>query len=137
MICVKVCVIKILFILLGTCLFIIKSSIYYFVILVCFSSEYSAFWRCVKAGAAYLVTQLCKVKFIIRLELCLETIILLFELFSYERCYHMINSCFVKEMEPCFCNHIHHLVTILVNSRFKKERALIKDNGRYLAQIFV
>ena len=25
-------------------------------------SEYSAFWRCVKAGAAYLVTQLCKVK---------------------------------------------------------------------------
>ena len=26
------------------------------------SSEYSAFWRCVKAGAAYLVTQLCKVK---------------------------------------------------------------------------
>lgn len=25
------------------------------------SSEYSAFWRCVKAGAAYLVTQLCKV----------------------------------------------------------------------------
>ena len=29
----------------------------------CFRSEYSAFWRCVKAGAAYLVTQLCKVKF--------------------------------------------------------------------------
>ena len=27
-----------------------------------FRSEYSAFWRCVKAGAAYLVTQLCKVK---------------------------------------------------------------------------
>ena len=27
-----------------------------------FRSEYSAFWRCVKAGAAYLVTQLCKVQ---------------------------------------------------------------------------
>lgn len=35
-----------------------------------FSSEYSAFWRCVKAGAAYLVTQLCKVKF--TRELCVS-----------------------------------------------------------------
>ncbi|PFX25793.1 transmembrane protein 147-like [Stylophora pistillata] len=33
----------------------------YFIVYKCSGlSEYSAFWRCVKAGAAYLVTQLCK-----------------------------------------------------------------------------
>jgi len=37
------------------------STLIYF-LSFCFRSEYSAFWRCVKAGAAYLVTQLCKVK---------------------------------------------------------------------------
>ena len=26
----------------------------------CFSAEYSAFWKCVQAGAAYLFTQLVK-----------------------------------------------------------------------------
>ena len=28
------------------------------------SSEYSAFWKCVQAGVAYLVTQLCKMLFL-------------------------------------------------------------------------
>ncbi|XP_015769020.1 PREDICTED: transmembrane protein 147-like [Acropora digitifera] len=33
----------------------------YFIVYKCSGlSEYSAFWRCVKAGATYLVTQLCK-----------------------------------------------------------------------------
>lgn len=45
----------------------------------------------------------------------------------------MMNSCFVKEMEPGVFNHIHHLVTILVNSRFRKRNCL--DNGQYLPQI--
>jgi len=32
-------------------------------VLVC-RSEYSAFWKCVQAAAAYLVTQLCKMLFL-------------------------------------------------------------------------
>ena len=31
---------------------------------VFFRAEYSAFWKCVQAGAAYLVTQLCKMMFL-------------------------------------------------------------------------
>jgi len=29
-----------------------------------YRSEYSAFWKCVQAAAAYLVTQLCKMLFL-------------------------------------------------------------------------
>ena len=37
----------------------------YVVPVVCvYRSEYSAFWKCVQAAAAYLVTQLCKMLFL-------------------------------------------------------------------------
>ena len=36
-------------------------TIWFFkVLFCCYRSEYSAFWKCVQAGGAYLFTQLCK-----------------------------------------------------------------------------
>jgi len=35
-----------------------------FCVLFVYRSEYSAFWKCVQAAAAYLVTQLCKMLFL-------------------------------------------------------------------------
>ena len=54
------------------------------------SSEYSAFWRCVKAGAAYLVTQLCKVKerpdyFTLHFKVARPSITVKINLFKYKR----------------------------------------------------
>ena len=45
-----------------TCPRVPAADLFVFFLSFYFRSEYSAFWRCVKAGAAYLVTQLCKVK---------------------------------------------------------------------------
>jgi len=35
-----------------------------FAFVLVYRSEYSAFWKCVQAAAAYLVTQLCKMLFL-------------------------------------------------------------------------
>jgi len=59
----------------------------FFMCVVCvYRSEYSAFWKCVQAAAAYLVTQLCKMLFLATFFPASDTVVGQFDILGVRNC---------------------------------------------------